>query len=293
MGEAFGLDVSHYQLNIDWKKVADSGKKFAILKCQYEAQSHRKDEYFEQNYDGCASNNIACGVYIYIARMSMLDPEGDARALLKHLNGRKLDYGIWLDLEDASVAVKGKAYIRNLVYLYAEIFREAGYYVGIYCNRDWYLRLIHDDLIRDFDFWIARYPKNDKGTYNPNSSLKPSGQQAVGWQYSSKGKVDGIKGNVDLDVDYDGNVYLSANGNTININPYREPASNIKLGMSGVAVKWIQYQLNLFGYNLKVDGIFGNRTDAAVIDFQEKHNLTGDGIVGCLTRNALKQKHIN
>lgn len=288
MGEAFGLDVSHYQRSIDWKKVADSGKKFAILKCQYEAQSHRKDEYFEQNYEGCAYNNIACGVYIYIARMSMLDPVTDARSLLKHLNGRRLDYGIWLDLEDASVAVKGKAYIRNLAYQYAEIFKEAGYYVGIYCNRDWYLRLIHDDLKRDFDFWIARYPKNDKGEYNSNSSLKPSVKQAVGWQYSSKGKVNGINGNVDLDVDYDGNVYLNVTDNVIDSNPYREPVSNIKLGMSGVAVKWIQYQLNLYGYKLVVDGIFGRKTDAAVKDFQENHHLVDDEIVGPLTKAALK-----
>ena len=290
MGETFGLDVSHYQRDIDWKKVADSDKKFAILKCQYEAQSHRKDEYFEQNYEGCISNNIACGVYIYIARMSMLDPEGDARALLKHLDGRKLDYGIWLDLEDASVAVKGKAYIRDLVYQYVDIFREAGYYIGIYCNWDWYQRLIHDDLKRDFDFWIARYPKNDIGAYNSKSSLKPSAKQVVCWQYSSKGKVNGIKGNVDLDVDYDGNVYLSVAGNAITSNPYREPISNIKLGMLGVAVKWIQYQLNLFGYGLKVDGIFGRRTDAAVKDFQENHHLVDDGIVGILTRTALKEK---
>lgn len=290
MGETFGLDVSHYQQNIDWKKVADSDKKFAILKCQYEAQSHRKDEYFEQNYEGCISNNIACGVYLYIARMSMLDPEGDARALLKHLDGRKLDYGIWLDLEDVSVAVKGKAYIRNLAYQYVEIFRESGYYIGIYCNWDWYQRLIHDDLKRDFDFWIARYPKNDIGAYNSKSSLKPSAKQAVCWQYSSKGKVNGIKGNVDLDVDYDGNVNLSVAGNAIISNPYREPISNIKLDMSGVSVKWIQYQLNLFGYGLKVDGIFGRRTDAAVKDFQENHHLVDDGIVGILTRTALKEK---
>lgn len=72
-------------------------------------------------------------------------------------------------------------------------------------------------------------------------------------------------------------------------NPFREPASNIKLGMCGVAVKWIQYQLNKFGYKLDVDGIFGRKTDAAVKDFQENHHLVDDGIVGILTRTALKE----
>ena len=73
-------------------------------------------------------------------------------------------------------------------------------------------------------------------------------------------------------------------------NPYREPISNIKPGMSGNAIKWIQYQLNVFGYGLKVDGIFGNKTLAAVMDFQKNHDLVVDGIVGILTRTALKEK---
>lgn len=79
-------------------------------------------------------------------------------------------------------------------------------------------------------------------------------------------------------------------------NPYREPASNMKEGMSGNAIKWIQYQLNLFGYGLKEDGIFGINTKKAIMDFQSKHKdsngkpLEVDGIVGLLTRTALKEK---
>lgn len=210
MGEVLGIDVSHHNGRIDWEHVALNGKKFAVMKCQYEAQSHRIDETFEYNYTEAGKHGIARGVYIYIARASMADPILDANSLLGHLKGRKLEYGIWLDLEDNSLKAKGKAYIRNLAYQYADIFRKAGYYVGIYCNRDWYINLIHDDLKRDFDFWIARYPKNDTGIYNRQSSLKPSIQIAVAWQYSSKGNVPGIKTHVDLNVDYDGVVSLIA-----------------------------------------------------------------------------------
>ena len=70
--------------------------------------------------------------------------------------------------------------------------------------------VISDPLKDDFDFWIARYPRKDSGDYNPKSSLRPSYRTAVAWQYSSKGHVDGIKGNVDMDVDFDGVVNLIA-----------------------------------------------------------------------------------
>lgn len=224
--EVQGIDVSHYQKKIDWQKVAAAGKKFAILKCQYEAQSHRIDETFEYNYAEAGKYGLARGVYIFIASASMAAPEEDAKALLGHLKGRKLEYGIWLDLEANVVRAKGKAYIRGLVNIYANIFKAAGYYVGIYCNRDWYMNVIHDDLKANYDFWIARYPKNDTGAYNSNSSLKPSIKMAVAWQYSSKGRVNGITGNVDLDVDYDGIINLARPDRKTNVEIAQEVLEN-------------------------------------------------------------------
>ena len=210
MREVFGLDVSHYQQQIDWKKVAAQDKKFAILKCQYEAQSHRIDEQFENNYRGCGIYGLARGVYIYIGRRSIEDPVGDARALLGHLKNRPLEYGIWLDYESDHLRRLGKDKILRLTKTYADIFRQAGYYVGIYCNQDWFDHVIHPDLKKDYEFWIARYPLKDIGAYSKTSKLRPSFGEAVAWQYSSKGHIDGIGPAVDLDVDYDGIVSLIA-----------------------------------------------------------------------------------
>lgn len=283
--ELQGIDVSHYQGKIDWKKVAASGIKFAIMKCQYEAQSHRMDETFEYNYSEAGKVDIARGVYIYIAKVSIANPELDAQSLLKHLNGRKLEYGIWLDLEDKSLEAMGKAYIKDLAYKYADIFMKAGYYVGIYCNRDWYIRLIHDDLKQSFDFWIARYPKNDRGIYNEHSALKPPTNAAVAWQYSSKGHVPGIIGNVDLDVDYDGIVNLVFDNVR---NPYTLSLNELREGNKGESVKWLQWALNRFSANLVVDGIFGPKTKLAVLLFQRDHNFSLSGVVDSKTLDALK-----
>lgn len=210
MSEVFGIDVSHYQHKINWKQVADSGKKFAVLKCMYEAQSHRKDETFENNYKESAIYGLARGVYIFVASSSIQDPAGDAKALLNHLNGRTLEYGIWLDYEANVLRQQGPNKIREMTKIYAQAFRSAGYFVGIYCNQDWYDHVIPADLKSEYDFWIARYPKSDQGKYYPTSKSRPNYKQAVAWQYSSKGSVPGINGNVDLDVDFDGCVNLIA-----------------------------------------------------------------------------------
>lgn len=285
--ELLGIDVSHYQGRIDWKKVADSGKKFVVMKCQYEAQSHRIDETFEYNYEEAGRAGLARGVYIYIARASMANPVLDANSLLHHLKGRKLEYGIWLDLEDNTVDVKGKAYIKDLAFKYADIFIKAGYFVGIYCNRDWYIRLIHNDLKQAFDFWIARYPRNDTGQYNPNSSLKPSYNIAVAWQYSSKGEVPGIAGKVDLDVDYDGIVNLAQKPTE---NPYKLSVNVLRVNCKGESVKWLQWALNSFGANLLVDGIFGSKTKLAVLLFQKDNKLQQTGIVDSKMIECLQSK---
>ena len=221
MREVLGIDVSHYQGKINWKKVAESGKRFAILKCMYEAQSHRIDECFEENYRGCEIYGLSRGVYIFIGRSSINNPEEDAKALLRHLSDRPLEYGIWLDYESDHLRKQSQSKLIELTHIYEKAFRSAGYHVGIYCNKDWYDHVIPVQLKSNFDFWIARYKRKDDGAYNPSSSLKPSPDVAVAWQYSSKGTVPGISTPVDLDVDLDGIVDL------IGADPYKKTNEEI------------------------------------------------------------------
>ena len=70
-------------------------------------------------------------------------------------------------------------------------------------------------------------------------------------------------------------------------NPYVLNDSIIKKGSKGESVKWLQYELNKRGYKLNIDGDFGKKTDEAVRDYQSKHNLEVDGIVGKITIRSL------
>jgi peptidoglycan hydrolase-like protein with peptidoglycan-binding domain len=71
-------------------------------------------------------------------------------------------------------------------------------------------------------------------------------------------------------------------------NPYSEPTKNVRYNSRGNDARWLQYELNRYGYKLLVDGIIGQRSIDALKDFQEKHPpLVADGICGPKTKQAL------
>ena len=75
---------------------------------------------------------------------------------------------------------------------------------------------------------------------------------------------------------------------TNDVNPYKCPKSGVlKLGSKGVAVKWLQWELNEHGAKLTVDGFFGKKTETALINYQRKAKLKIDGMAGAETRKSL------
>ena len=73
----------------------------------------------------------------------------------------------------------------------------------------------------------------------------------------------------------------------VSVNPYPVPTGLVRRGDKGAAVRWIQRELVSYGYSLLVDGDFGPKTQAAVKDYQKKHGLAVDGIVGSKTIKSL------
>mgnify|MGYP003571273506 CR=1 FL=1 len=74
--------------------------------------------------------------------------------------------------------------------------------------------------------------------------------------------------------------YDFVDDNSVERNPYKPPTGTLKLGVKNEGVKWLQFELNKYGYSLAVDGTFGRITRNAVIDYQREHGLVADGIVG-------------
>ena len=192
--EIKGIDVSSYQGKPDWPKVSNSGVKFAILRIH---QKSGVDTSFEHNYKGCKSNGILIGGYKYSYALTPAQAIDEAEDVLSVLGGRGLDFPVFYDLEWSQQRSLGKQAIENVAIAFLTRIKKAGYKVGIYCNLDWYNNVLTDAL-KKYDCWIARYPASDNGSVQER--LRPN--VGVGWQYSSKGKVSGISGNVDMDVFY-------------------------------------------------------------------------------------------
>ncbi len=193
--EIKGIDVSAHQGKINWNKVAAYGMDFVFLRIT--ELGNVVDPYFETNYVACNKHKIPVGVYKYSYAMTIAEIQSEARKVVSTLNGRKIQFPVFLDLEYHNQRTLGAESIHKMADAFQKIIVDAGYQFAIYCNVDWYMNVICSHL-RKYEFWIARYPANDNGTLQER--LRPD--VGVGWQYSSKAKIPGISGNVDRDVFY-------------------------------------------------------------------------------------------
>ena len=190
-----GIDVSAWQDRIDWKTVADYGMGFAILRIT--EAGNVVDSQFENNLAECNKYNIPVGVYKYSYAMTIAEIQSEARKVVTTLNGRRIQFPVFLDLEYNNQRAIGSESIHRMADAFREIIEAAGYKFAIYCNVDWYVNVICSHL-KKYDFWIARYPANDNGTLQER--LRPD--FGVGWQYSSKATIPGISTKVDRNVFY-------------------------------------------------------------------------------------------
>lgn len=193
--EIKGIDVSAWQGQIDWDAVANYGMDFVLLRIT--EAGNVIDSCFEKNFSGCQKHNIPVGVYKYSYAMTIAEIQNEARKVVSVLNGRKLQYPVWLDLEYNNQRAIGAESIHKMADAFREIVEAAGYKFGIYCNVDWYMNVICSHL-KKYDFWIARYPANDDGWLQER--LRPD--FGIGWQYSSKATIPGIDTKVDRNVFY-------------------------------------------------------------------------------------------
>ena len=191
-----GVDVSAYQGTIDWKKVKDSGIDFAMIRLGYrgyESGKLVKDEYAVRNLEGARAAGLRVGAYFFSQALTTKEVDEEIAFMMDVLDGFLPDMPLVLDWEiPAANARTAKMDARTLTDLqqhYCLRITEKGYAPMIYFNWHQSENLYYLSELEAYPFWLALY--QDRMTYPWAVEM---------WQYTDKGRVPGIQGNVDINV---------------------------------------------------------------------------------------------
>lgn len=195
-----GIDVSKWNGDIDWDKVKDDGIEFAMIRCGYRGSvtgALVEDPNFMKNIRGAKAAGLKVGIYFFTQATNEIEAVEEASMVVALCDGYEIDYPIVIDTEGAGGNGRADALDvetrTNICKAFCETIENAGYEAGVYASRSWYNQNLEVSKLDDYRIWLAEY----------RSTPLYSGYYDM-WQYTSKGSVDGIAGNVDLNISYMG-----------------------------------------------------------------------------------------
>lgn len=198
------IDISYYNTVTDWRRVAESVEG-VIIRLGYTGYGSGKMTYDRRYYDnmaGAKRYDIPRGVYYFPASITKAEAEAEADFIFENVAGEDLPLGIWLDSEIADIKNKaGRAdklsRAKRTEFLHIIIERLKGYGItaGVYASTSWLLNQLDMSQLPGVPVWAAQYNSDHKCTYPGDY---------VFFQYSSKGSIPGIVGNVDLNIKHEG-----------------------------------------------------------------------------------------
>ena len=189
----FGIDVSRHNGAINWNRVKDSGKvDFVILRAGYGKLVSQKDSRFEEYYSACKQLGIPVGAYWYSYAKTVTEAEQEARVFLECIKGKTFEYPLYFDIEEKTAFNQGLFVCSAMAEKFCEILEKAGYFAGIYASKSHLETYLSAEVRQRFSVWVAHYGV-DSTSYRGAYGM---------WQKSDSGSVDGISGNVDMDICY-------------------------------------------------------------------------------------------
>ena len=196
-----GIDVSKYQGSIDWQKVKENGIEYAFIRLGIRGYGTGKlalDEYFEENMSGAAQAGIETGIYFFTQAVNEAEAVEEAQFVLENIAQYDVKCPIVFDVElipnDDSARANGLTMEErtDIAIAFCEEIKGAGYTPMIYGNIKCFTKLLDMERIEDYEKWYAFY---DDYMYFP--------YEVSCWQYTEKGRVGGVRGNVDLNISYE------------------------------------------------------------------------------------------
>lgn len=194
-----GIDVSKYQGDIDWNKVASDGVKYAIIRIGYRGYgtgSILLDENAIKNIEGAIAAGIDVGVYFFSQAITREEAIEEAEFVLEKIKGYNITYPVVFDTEevyaeDARADFLTKEERTDVAIAFCDVVKKAGYTPAIYANLKHFTLSLELERIEEYYKWFAYY---DSELYFP--------YRIDMWQYSESGSVSGIDGQVDMNITF-------------------------------------------------------------------------------------------
>ena len=188
-----GIDISYHQGNIDFNKVK-SNVDFIIIRSSY--GMYQEDKKFREYANECERLKIPYGFYHYSYARNIEEANKEVTNMIKSIKDYNPTYPIIIDMEDADKWKENNGNPSNEMYqnicdYFCNKLEQNGYYAMIYANKNWFINRLNNSKLDRYDKWLAQW--SNKPTYNKKFGI---------WQYTSKGKINGIKGFVDMDISY-------------------------------------------------------------------------------------------
>lgn len=192
-----GIDVSKYQGKIDWEKVAADGVEFVFLRLGlrgYESGKLVEDETFQTNIQGALAHGIKVGVYFFSQAVTEAEAVEEANFVLERIAPYQIDCPVVFDVEKVGSSTARMNQLTpqertNVTIAFLDTIEAAGYKSMFYHNMETVLLLLELERLENYDKWFAYYGED---LYYP---------YAYGvWQYSEKGSINGISGEVDMNI---------------------------------------------------------------------------------------------
>lgn len=191
-----GIDVSAHQGNINWAQVAASGVDFAMIRVGFRGQTSGgiyEDAYFKTNVTGAIANGIKVGIYFYSTAINENEALEEAVWVVKKISTYRITYPVVYDFEDFNskrcINVGGQQATSNAL-TFLSFVQANGYEPMMYANKNDITTKMSRGAFQ-MKFWLAHY--TTQTDYAGNYQM---------WQYTSKGSVPGISGNVDMNIAY-------------------------------------------------------------------------------------------
>ena len=231
-----GIDVSKYQGSIDWEQVAQSGVEFAMIRVGYRTKVTGiiyEDPGARYNLQEATKNGLLVGAYFFSSAVTEEEAREEAAWVADFISRYQITYPVAYNCEDFQSPDSrqyglGAEERTTIACAFLDTISAAGYTPMFYASRNemegnaqWNM----DTLGSRYRVWVSQYPEQP---YPETPASTYSGSHAM-WQYTSQGKVAGIRGSVDVNLAYFG---YSQAAEAKDQTPAEEVAANPELGIN-------------------------------------------------------------